>query len=560
MHFRTRPDGALMRHGGKVKGSECSGSLARPPVVLKRMSLGNAGNLSIKKNHVVLALKCDMADEFFSRSANFCLHDHLPKQCRPKFSQVLAKVLKEIIKKPLSPPSWYKLLFLPSMVLRRSPRRGKRHNPTGVITQRLDAFGGCSVERMVESLEPVVKYSKKVSTEAKMISSVRSKIEKGNIRNALQLLSTAIQLQCTAIQLHRKECLLKEASSLTVNSQQVLHCLKSFPKGTSGGRDGLTPAHLRDVTSSKADSSDLVNLIASFVNLILSGNCPPEVASILFGGRLKVFDGFRTVHGAGICIETRSQKEWNAPFISSSVAKLLDLNQSNFDKARIMAVKSELGSSWLKAVPNSACGTRLDDSCVRVSLGLRLGLPILTEYVCLCGANVEPLGYHGLSGRLGPGRQAPHSAMNDFLVRCFQRANIPTIKEPTGFMEEGSLRPDGYTISPWAQKRSLAWDVTFPHTMAKRYINLISQEAGAAALRAADFNKSKYAALAESKIFQPVCIETFGPTDAQTQSFLNELCSRIVEVSGDPLDKSYESNPFLFYFKNIILSVFWMER
>ncbi|ESO08949.1 hypothetical protein HELRODRAFT_168871 [Helobdella robusta] len=33
--------------------------------------------------------------------------------------------------------------------------------------------------------------------------------------------------------------------------------------------------------------------------------------------------------------------------------------------------------------------------------------------------------------------------MNDFLVRCFQRANIPTIKEPTGLMEEGSLRPMG---------------------------------------------------------------------------------------------------------------------
>ncbi|ESN97435.1 hypothetical protein HELRODRAFT_178232 [Helobdella robusta] len=58
--------------------------------------------------------------------------------------------------------------------------------------------------------------------------------------------------------------------------------------------------------------------------------------------------------------------------------------------------------------------------------------------------------------------------MNDFLVRCFQRSNIPTIKEPTGLMEEGSLRPDGYTISPWAQGRSLAWDVTFPHTMPER--------------------------------------------------------------------------------------------
>ncbi|ESN96682.1 hypothetical protein HELRODRAFT_163781 [Helobdella robusta] len=122
-----------------------------------------------------------------------------------------------------------------------------------------------------------------------MISSVRSKIEKGNIRNALQLLSSTDTVAPVTEETigflrekhlnapsNRKECLTKEASSLTVNSQQVLHCLKSFPKGTSDGRDGLTPAHLRDVTSSKADSSDLVNLIASFVNLILSGNCRPE--------------------------------------------------------------------------------------------------------------------------------------------------------------------------------------------------------------------------------------------------------------------------------------------
>ncbi|ESO03295.1 hypothetical protein HELRODRAFT_173581 [Helobdella robusta] len=134
---------------------------------------------------------------------------------------------------------------------------------------------------------------------------------------------------------------------------------------------------------------------------------------------------------------------------------------------------------------------------------------------------------------------------NNCQKRCFQRANIPALKEPTGLMKEGSLGPDGYTISLWgAQGRSLAWDVTFPHTMAERYINLTSQEAGAAALRATDFTNSKYAALADSKIFQPVCIETFGPSDAQTQSFLNELCSRIVEVSGDPLDKSYVKQSF----------------
>ncbi|ESO01800.1 hypothetical protein HELRODRAFT_160967 [Helobdella robusta] len=35
----------------------------------------------------------------------------------------------------------------------------------------------------------------------------------------------------------------------------------------------------------------------------------------------------------------------------------------------------------------------------------------------------------------------------------FKRAGIPVIKEPMGLIEEGAFRPDGYTITPWAQGR-----------------------------------------------------------------------------------------------------------
>ncbi|ESO09239.1 hypothetical protein HELRODRAFT_168201 [Helobdella robusta] len=57
--------------------------------------------------------------------------------------------------------------------------------------------------------------------------------------------------------------------------------------------------------------------------------------------------------------------------------------------------------------------------------------------------------------------------------------------------------------------RSLAWDVTLPHTMADRYIGYTSVEAGTAALKASDFKNEKYVSLNNlSKIFQPICIET----------------------------------------------------
>ncbi|ESN94783.1 hypothetical protein HELRODRAFT_180123 [Helobdella robusta] len=53
------------------------------------------------------------------------------------------------------------------------------------------------------------------------------------------------------------------------------------------------------------------------------------------------------------------------------------------------------------------------------------------------------------------------------------KTSIPVIKKSVGLVEEGSFRPDGYTISPWAMGRSLVWDVTFPHTMADSHHHVI---------------------------------------------------------------------------------------
>ncbi|ESN93574.1 hypothetical protein HELRODRAFT_180893 [Helobdella robusta] len=118
----------------------------------------------------------------------------------------------------------------------------------------------------------------------------------------------------------------------------------------------------------------------------------------------------------------------------------------------------------------------MDDAAVRVSLGLRLGLSVVTKYDCKWGARVEPLGYQGISCRLGSGR-------------CI-----------------------GFT----------------------------STEAGTAAIKASDQKTIKYATLNDSiKMFIPVCIETFGPTNGQTQTFINQLIAKVVEISGNPEAKRY---------------------
>nr|GFC47557.1 putative reverse transcriptase domain-containing protein [Tanacetum cinerariifolium] len=52
--------------------------------------------------------------------------------------------------------------------------------------------------------------------------------------------------------------------------------IKSFPRGTSCGRDGLRAQHIMDCLSDAifANSNELVSSITQVVNLFLDGKCP----------------------------------------------------------------------------------------------------------------------------------------------------------------------------------------------------------------------------------------------------------------------------------------------
>ena len=54
--------------------------------------------------------------------------------------------------------------------------------------------------------------------------------------------------------------------------------------GSSGGRDDVTPQHLRDLINNNADVM-LLQTLTDFVNLLLSGSIPNDVKDIIFGGR-----------------------------------------------------------------------------------------------------------------------------------------------------------------------------------------------------------------------------------------------------------------------------------
>ncbi|ESO05078.1 hypothetical protein HELRODRAFT_172095 [Helobdella robusta] len=125
-------------------------------------------------------------------------------------------------------------------------------------------------------------------------------------------------------------------------------------------------------------------------------------------------------------------------------------------------------------------------------------------------------------------------------------------------LQDLMLPRDGiYVDNLRMQGRSLAWE---NHTMADRYIGYTSVEAGTAALKASDFKNEKYVSLNNlSKIFQPICIETFGPTDKDTSLFIKELTRKIVNITGDPNEDNYLKQTLPLYYKNLIPFAFWME-
>ena len=74
--------------------------------------------------------------------------------------------------------------------------------------------------------------------------------------------------------------------ALQVSESEVIKAVPSFPSGSAGGPDGIRPQHIRELATCKESASTFVPALTAFVNCLLTGDCPPEVQPILFGGKL----------------------------------------------------------------------------------------------------------------------------------------------------------------------------------------------------------------------------------------------------------------------------------
>ena len=149
-----------------------------------------------------------------------------------------------------------------------------------------------------------------------MARRVSAKLEEGNFKGAVRLLSSddviaehstatleALKSKHPCAPSDRRTPVSPDESVLQVSftESSVRRAIRpiSFPAGSSGGVDGLTPQHLKDMITIQGQASHLLTAVTTLVNLIATNGVPESIKPIFFGGRLialkKKDGGFRPI-------------------------------------------------------------------------------------------------------------------------------------------------------------------------------------------------------------------------------------------------------------------------
>ncbi|KAJ4430356.1 hypothetical protein ANN_22572 [Periplaneta americana] len=126
------------------------------------------------------------------------------------------------------------------------------------------------------------------------------------------------------------------------------------------------------------------------------------------------------------------QKQWGHIHASDIYQALLASSSSEVDQARYHAIRQKESGSGLKTIPSSNIGTLMDNLFFKIAAALRLGCNICFPHKYLCGATVDPYGYHGLRWPQNTGRFSGHFQLNDIIKRALVSAGFPSILEPIG--------------------------------------------------------------------------------------------------------------------------------
>jgi hypothetical protein len=233
----------------------------------------------------------------------------IPKAARTACAKLLSQLLKSVVQTPNNTVVWSDLLSFGSNVLTIPKRGGHKRSLVKVIQDRVSSWrsvsSACSSEETspTQNSHPVrPTRQSKTQNDQYLAKAVSCKLEEGDIKGVVRLVcsedkpapNTAETL--AALKKKHPPAAVYRRPACNTNSPRfdpvqlydvntVHKVIRSFPAGSSGGPDGITPQHLKDLTSPDV-TVDLTEVINDFVNLLLSGDLPTEVREIFFGGNL----------------------------------------------------------------------------------------------------------------------------------------------------------------------------------------------------------------------------------------------------------------------------------
>jgi hypothetical protein len=284
----------------------------------------------------------------------------------------------------------------------------------------------------------------------------------------------------------------------------------------------LLPPRLRDITDSgfATATSAWIKLTTSQSSVI--GPPSPAVSTL-------------PLDSTTSCLpDSTVQRDWDSQVCEVQADQLLVNADQPVVRARLLASRSPGSGDWLGAMPLSTIGLKMDNTSIRIAVGLRLGAPVVRSHICVCGATVSVNGHHGLSCRYGSGRHSRHNQVNELLCRALVSAGSLATREPHSLCTNSGKRPDGVTQVPWNRGRCLAWDATCPDTFAASHILLSSTQSGSVAAAAERKKCDKYADITAGVDFIPVAIETSGVWGEQALNFVKDIGRRLAATSHEP--------------------------
>ena len=220
---------------------------------------------------------------------------HIPRSARQHIAAELSSVLSHICSNPADVSNWSTLLEFGSVMLHAPPRAGRRHNLASVLNKR----SILTTDPSSPLMEADRRTHRRVSSDQSLATAVMSKIEDGNIKAAIRIITSGESPAVDNAQTYQSVCDRHPHAPVdripspdpskfpaAQFTEDVTATIRSFPTGSAGGPDGVRPQHLRDLTTNKETGPALVTSLTAFINLLMQGKCPSSVTPIFFGGRL----------------------------------------------------------------------------------------------------------------------------------------------------------------------------------------------------------------------------------------------------------------------------------